>query len=140
MYCISKNFYEKGFKTPNVLTIRDNSPLNTIISIVLSHISHRKNFDEKDCDTILNQLKSCNVLKKIKNLQKIKNFGTIKEKLSSNEGNEDLILLASYMRKVKRSNGEPLGSMDANEVASLLPKLRPYIVSQNKKKLNFYRL
>ncbi|GAA5817205.1 hypothetical protein MFLAVUS_010748 [Mucor flavus] len=95
--CISRNFYEKGFKTPNVLAIRDSSPLNTIISIVLCHISYCKKFEKEYYDKILNLFKSSNILKSIKNIQKIKSFDTIKEKLSLNEGSADLILLAMFV-------------------------------------------
>ncbi|KAG2229482.1 hypothetical protein INT48_004684 [Thamnidium elegans] len=128
--CISRHFYEKGFKTTNVLAIRDSTPLNTIVSIILSHISYRKKFEEEDYHEILNLFKSSGALEHNKNIQKIKSFDTLKKKLLLNEGTVDYVMLADYMHRSKKSNGDPLSSTNTNEVVSFSSKLRAYTLNQ----------
>ncbi|KAI8057383.1 hypothetical protein BDF21DRAFT_497634 [Thamnidium elegans] len=105
--CISRHFYEKGFKTTNVLAIRDSTPLNTIVSIILSHISYRKKFEEEDYHEILNLFKSSGALEHNKNIQKIKSFDTLKKKLLLNEGTVDYVMLADYMHRSKKKQRGP---------------------------------
>ncbi|KAI8973769.1 hypothetical protein BDF20DRAFT_837679 [Mycotypha africana] len=76
------------------------TPLVTLISIILSHISHQKEFDNADYDLIMKLFKALPKLKDWPNCNQIKNFETVKNRLVANERNSDLINLAEYMGKI----------------------------------------
>lgn len=138
--CISSRFHRKGFATVNPLNIRNSTPLVTLISVILNHISHQKKFENEQYKVILKLFKASRTLKDWPNRNQIKSFATIKKRLIANEGSKDLIILAEYMCKVKKGNGNPLELITTEKVVYLSAKLNGRVQKENQKSLNCYRL
>ncbi|PHZ08710.1 uncharacterized protein RHIMIDRAFT_268463 [Rhizopus microsporus ATCC 52813] len=108
--CISSRFHRKDFATVSPPNNRNSTPLMTLISVILNHISHQKIFKNEQYEVILKLFKALQTLKEWQYRDQIKASVTIKKRLVANKGSRDLIALAEYMCKNKEKERESAGA------------------------------